>query len=182
MKYSHKYEDKIALIIESLTIDQYERDKKVPCPWNKIKDFSLQVSQIGFAFPKNNYFFKNIDKIMQQLLSTGVIEHLKARYFPKVMKFKTKKNWSVLTFENLEFGFVIWLMFCALCICGFFMELVAKIIEDSIKKKCMKQKYVKIKFAKVHPKVIRTVKVSKSNKQKKVVMVTDYDEKSTENA
>jgi hypothetical protein len=52
-----------------------------------------------------------------------------------------------LSLSDLSFGFVIWLVTCAVAVVVFIGEIVTKFIEKFEKPK----KLVKVKFAKVHP-------------------------------
>lgn len=90
--------------------------------WHQIKDFTVQVSQLGFAFFSNNFFFQIANKAVQQLTSAGIMQWMINKQVGLKLKFETQKDPTKLTVESLSFGFVIWLGCCGICVATFVCE------------------------------------------------------------
>ncbi|KAG5683286.1 hypothetical protein PVAND_012574 [Polypedilum vanderplanki] len=70
--------------------------------------------------------------------------------FYKIENDKEQQEPKILNLGDLDFGFFIWLPFIGVAIIVFFMELIT----FKIQKKKNDKKFVKVKFAKVHPMMI----------------------------
>ena len=115
---------KLALIIQSNVLELYNIDKvNNDGKWHVIPDYTLQVSQTGFAFAANNYAYEGFNEITQRLTSAGVMDHMIQKCFGRQKSILDKKHWSVLVINNLEFGFFIWLACCAFCFFIFIFEI-----------------------------------------------------------
>jgi len=80
--------------------------------------------------------------VIDDLIPTGVMNHLIEKYYTKTWKFaKVGKEPQILTLDDLAFGFNIWLGFCLLSLVGHVAEHLVRFIT----------KPKKLKFAKVHP-------------------------------
>ena len=119
--------------------------------WQKIPNFYLDVGQSGFLFNANNFFFHIVDETIQRLVSCGIMNHLIHKSFPLEFKFIVEKSASVLSVEDLDFGFIIWLGCCAVCAVCFILEILIWIF-------CKKYEHLtghkipkKVKFVKVWP-------------------------------
>lgn len=87
----------------------------------------IMTRQIGFGMDRNYYFYSLIEETLQQLIPTGIVKHLND-YHQWVLyeRYDSEKNVGpkVLTMTDLEFGFVLWLIACLMCIAGFLLEVV----------------------------------------------------------
>ena len=139
-----------------MTLKVFERNLKEPSDWHRISGYSLQVSQSGFGFMLNNYFLGVVDKLVQQLTSTGVIEYLVDSCFDESKIFPARENWSVLTMDRLSFGFNIWLGFCTISVIFFIIEILFWIFKRKIEiSKNFKTEHSKTRFAKIHQEKIQ---------------------------
>ena len=113
---------KISLLIQHNTLVGYNFHMKTSKNWHQIKDFSVQVSQLGFAFFSNNFFFRIANEAVQQLCSAGIMQWMIDKQVGIKLKFETQKDPTKLTVESLSFGFVIWLGCCGFCVAAFVCE------------------------------------------------------------
>lgn len=126
--------------------------------WHKLPNYSLQVSQLGFAFLPNNFFHEIVDKVTRNLNSGGIIDKIldECGFYRK--KFKTEKKMSSLKMEKLTFGFVIWIVCCGICIVGFINEIFFWILKRKIEMFMNKVgissqniRLVQVSYAKIYP-------------------------------
>ena len=109
--------------------------------WNRLETI-LESSFDTFSFIGNVFNFRMLNKIIDDLIPTGVMNHLIEKYYFK--KFRqahdddTKPQ--VLNLNDLSFGFNIWLGFCLISIVAFIAEHIYKLLQPK-----------KRKFAKVNP-------------------------------
>jgi hypothetical protein len=123
-----------------------------------LKDEPFDERQLGFSFPLNHKFYKTFNGVIRSLNEAGVIKHLVAKYYESLNpKFYEKpiqlvdkngrktihkkylettyhkthfadKEPKVLTLEDLEFGFVIWLGSLVLPLIVYFLEIIFHVI------------------------------------------------------
>lgn len=93
-----------------------------PLNWQKLNDFSIQVSQLGLTFCANTFFFRIANKALQQLTSAGIMQWMIDNKINALHKIKTQKEPKQLTVESLSFGFIIWLAFCGFSVVTFLGE------------------------------------------------------------
>lgn len=81
--------------------------------------------------------------MINKLIETGIMKYLSDNYFTKKSVYeKNAVGPKVLTMDDVEIGFKLWLGFCAISSAVFVMEIIFK----------MKQIHSsKTKFAKIHP-------------------------------
>jgi len=142
---------KTALLIQSLALDHFNSHSKTPRNWRKLKDFSFQTTQIGFAFFKNNFFHEITDNTVQQMTSAGILQRMIEMEIGRENKFDINTDPEKLNIEQLCFGFFIWLGFCGISLATFVLELFVWMLVRIIKQQMRKSKTVKLKFAKIHP-------------------------------
>lgn len=162
----------------------YDSRLKRPKFWYQLKDFSLEVSQLGFAFFPNNFFLKIAEKAVQHLTSAGIMFWTMENEIGSTYKFLTRKNPKRLTVENLNFGFVIWLGFCGLSVVTFFGEvLYAKLkkLIILIKIRTLKQLALKVRPAKIIKNAkknriqlrnVKQLKISKPKMVRKIMVIS----------
>lgn len=134
---------KISLIMLSTMIDAFEAKAQRSSGWRRLKEIKWQVSQLGFWFHPNNFFFHNVDNVVQWWTATGVMNKIIQNQIGSRYRYVTSKRPQVLTMESLSFGFNIWLGFCALSVVAFIFELFWS-------KNRWMRKNVIVKFAKVY--------------------------------
>lgn len=138
-----------------MSLKIYERLTRQTLNWNEIPDYSFQVSQSGFAFAANNFFYENVDKATQQLTSAGIMDYLIKDCIPSTKNIIIDDHWSVLTVESLSFGFVIWLGCCGICVSAFAGELFFWNLGQQFDNFRVRFKVRKLKQAKVYPIVFK---------------------------
>ena len=145
-----------------MSLKLYERLTRQTLSWNEIPDYSFQVSQSGFAFVPNNFFYENMHKATQQLTSAGMMDYLVEDCFPSTKNIVFYDHWSILTVESLSFGFVIWLGCCGICVIAFTGEIFVSILQNKIQ--ILRQNIIlhNIKQAKVHPLLSKSKTVQKN--------------------
>ncbi|XP_070494572.1 uncharacterized protein [Chironomus tepperi] len=147
---------KACLITTSLILKAYESSFIDKYRWHKIPDYSLQVSQAGFGFLQNNYFFDNVNKVIQQFTPTGIMGFKIQGCYGTIREGFWRKGWSVLTIDRLSFGFNIWLGFCAASVILFLSEMlfwVLRLVLRNLWTNFTNRNVKKSKgiYAKIHP-------------------------------
>ena len=115
--------------------------------WHQIDDFSFQVSQLGFTFFSNNFFFKIANDAVQQLTSAGIMQWIIDGRVGVKIKFENLSQPTKLTVNSLSFGFIIWLGFCGFSLAAFFGEIIFAILKRKVEI-CCKGRMQKVKIAK----------------------------------
>ncbi|KAL7015538.1 hypothetical protein ACKWTF_016505 [Chironomus riparius] len=134
----------------------YESYKKSKS-WYRLTDLAVETTQSGFLMAKNNFFFQVIDTVLQKFLQAGIIDFLITERIQPGMQLAVVKEPLMLTINDLNFGFIIWLGFCGASILGFFVEILFFIL----KKKFKKPKLIKVKPAKVHSEISIILSIQK---------------------
>ena len=99
-------------------------------------DQILFSTQIGFAAHRNHFIFHLMQNVTQRLIPAGIPQHLKKMYTWSLFKVHTEKSDkdpSVLTLEDLEIGFILWMYSCAVTWIAFVLEILASIILNQMK-------------------------------------------------
>jgi len=139
----------------------YDSRLKRPKFWHQLKDFTWEVSQLGFAFFPNNFFLKIAEKAVQHLTSAGIMFWSIENEIGVTYKFLTRKEPKRLTVQNLNFGFMIWLGFCGLS----FMTFVGEVLYAKLKKLII---HIEIRTLKQLELKVRPVKIIKNVKRKRM--------------
>ena len=83
----------------------------------------MHVTHGGLATQPNAFYFKMIENTVDSLIDTGVISYLIENEIGKKIKFgQPNSEPSVLSMNDLSFGFNIWLGFCVLSVVSFVIE------------------------------------------------------------
>lgn len=82
--------------------------------------------QIGLALPNNHFMYELLEESIRLLMPSGVLRHDRDFYKSSVC-YKTIneifiKRPKILSINDLEFGFVIWLVACGFSITAFVIE------------------------------------------------------------
>lgn len=133
---------KMGLIVDEFYVNYVDsRMKQKPPDWTRLENTVLFTYSDAFVFHADAFYFRAFDKVINNLIPTGVINYLIENYFTKKWKFpKVDKEPKVLSLDDLSFGFNIWLGTCFMSIFVFFWERLIN---------CHRAK--KIKFIKIHP-------------------------------
>lgn len=81
---------------------------------------------IGFGVFKNNFIYNLFEKTMIPLVESGIPQH----FLNRIMKFHLKppdeepETPKVFTLNDLQFGFIIWIITCLIAISAFFLEIL----------------------------------------------------------
>ncbi|XP_070491098.1 uncharacterized protein [Chironomus tepperi] len=143
---------KIAMIVSVNALNlAYSRYK---VKWHVLPDYIHHTANYGTMMLKNNYLYTSINKVTQQCIPAGILDFMITNC-KNSRKYKvTDKNWAILQFNNLEFGFVIWFGCCLVCICAFLWEIVigiVKLTSNSSIYQLSRLRHRKLQFAKIHP-------------------------------
>jgi hypothetical protein len=128
----------------------------------------MQVSQIGFSFFANNYFHRIADKSVQHLTSTGIMFWMIDNEIGFKYKFILKNYPKKLTFENLSFGFVIWLGCCGISILVFACEIICSKLKKKIGQTSRYKLRMRSKKLRILKKQIRIKKAYKMKRRLKI--------------
>jgi len=126
-----------------MTVDEFYMDHissslKSTLTWN-ILDTILFTSQDAFCFYGAAYYTRMLMKVIDNLIPTGIMNHLIEKYYTKKWKFATVgKEPQVLTLDDLAFGFNIWLGCCLLTLVGHVAEHLVRFVTKPKKSKIRK--------------------------------------------
>ena len=134
---------KMALCIDEFYHNHQEYYLERSIDWNQLKDAVIYTTYDAFLFIDNSFYFQMLKKIINDLIPTGVMNHLIENHYTKKINFlKTEKDPQVLSVDDLLFGFNIWLGSCLI-------SLIVFIVENLLK--CRKTTLRPLKYAKVYP-------------------------------
>ena len=133
----------MALVVDDYFLNFIEVNvKNRSYEWKKLKDVVLFKAYDAFIFHGAACYARILDKLISNLVATGIMNYLIENFYTKKWNFvKVKEFPKVLSMDDLLFGFNIWLVFCMVTIFAFFGEIFYKFI----------RKPKKINYAKVHP-------------------------------
>ncbi|CAG9801202.1 unnamed protein product [Chironomus riparius] len=138
---SQNSEAKLALVVDQFLINYYDKHLKNVTRWNKLKDFVIYRSVDTFIFLGHAFYFRMFDKIINNLIPTGIMNYLVLNYFTIESKYvQINEDPNVLSLDDLAFGFNISLGFYLISIISF----IAEITLAFVKKKTMSLKNIKV--------------------------------------
>jgi hypothetical protein len=84
----------------------------------------LLTSQEGFLFGQNHFIFQLTDKIVGELLPSGILQHSRDYhwFFAESKETPEELGPQVLRVTDLSFGFVLWLAACGISTAVFVVE------------------------------------------------------------
>jgi hypothetical protein len=94
---------------------------------------TFYTSQAGFAFLPNYFMFDLIDEVIERLLTTGTFQFLWKNYYHQLkvqVSFSSEElknldsSRNKLTIDDLEYGFVIWMISIAVAVGAFLLEVL----------------------------------------------------------
>ncbi|CAG9810325.1 unnamed protein product [Chironomus riparius] len=131
---------KMALCVDEFLLNHLERHNQKNYDWNKL-DSAIYLKTEAFMFRNYSFYYKMFIKVINDLISTGIMEYLVTKFYTKKLTFKTIDDTrKVLGVNDLLFGFKIWLVFCIVSGCAFGVEQVTR----------FRKIPQKIKFAKIN--------------------------------
>lgn len=134
---------KIALCIDEFYHNYQEFIFQNNFGWNQLQDTVLFTTYDSFLFIDNSFYYQMLKKVINDLIPTGIMNHLIENHYTKKINFaKVENQPQVLNVDELLFGFKIWLASCLTSVIAFIGESLMM---------CFKSKYRTLKFAKVHP-------------------------------
>ncbi|KAL7012205.1 hypothetical protein ACKWTF_014687 [Chironomus riparius] len=103
----------------------------------KVLKQTLLTYQNGIAMLKNNFLFKQTEEVVQRFIEMGIMQHLYEYHVwvcnrPVIAIDENKPK--ILTMDDLEFGFTIWIAVICASILGFLFEIVRFWIKKLIRK------------------------------------------------
>lgn len=105
---------------------------------NTIENAGLKLNELlftthtSFMFDRNNFMIDLFDEIIERLLPSGIIQHLKNKYGYST-SFILKHGPKVLSVDDLSYGFIIWLVTCAMSLSVFVLEIVFYFSKETMK-------------------------------------------------
>ncbi|CAG9810326.1 unnamed protein product [Chironomus riparius] len=131
---------KIALCVDEFLLNLLEFHTQKNFKWNKLETVFHTTSE-AFMFRSFSFFYRMFKKVINNLIPTGMIEHLVTEFYTKKRKFvKIEDERKVLSVNDLLFGFKIWFGCCLSAGFAFWFEMLTT--------RAVRCK--KIKFAKVY--------------------------------
>jgi hypothetical protein len=110
--------------------------------WNQIEDFTPGSTFEVFLFRNYSFYFNMLKNIIDNLIPTGIMKYLVENFYTKKHRFETPAAGpQVLTFNDLLFGFKIWI--------GSFLLALLAFLGENFER--LKKRNRKIKLLKVHP-------------------------------
>ena len=124
---------KFAILVDELFIKFADSTmNKKSHEWNKLENTVLCTSFDAFLFIGSTFYFKMLNKIINGLIPTGIMNHLIEECCSTKWKFeKVQKIPKVLKFYDLGFVFNFWLGSCLVSIFAFVAEHVVKFLEKN---------------------------------------------------
>ncbi|CAG9803592.1 unnamed protein product [Chironomus riparius] len=121
---------KTALLISDLFESYAEYTTRESDNWIKLEE-AMHVTHGGLVTHPNAYFFEMIENTIDSLIDTGVIRYLIESDIGTKIKFgHSDSEPSVLSMNDLSFGFNIWLGFCVLSAVSFVFEQIGWLIKN----------------------------------------------------
>jgi hypothetical protein len=107
LKHYNNETEKLAFYMDDNAAPTFLFDFKISAPRLEQNVF---CTTLGMALTKNHFFYFLLDKIVQDLSSTGIMQKFRRDvYSPDKVSLDRKKP-KVLSTQDLEFGFVLWLI------------------------------------------------------------------------
>lgn len=94
----------------------------------KILKQSLLTYQNGISMLQNHFLFAATEEVVQRLIPMGIIQHSYEFHNWICLRPIVEPDENdpiVLTMDELEFGFIMWLAVCGLAVVGFIVEIIA---------------------------------------------------------
>lgn len=131
----HNSSEKLAFLTPKTS--KKDLDMNLNSPGLELKEI-LFKSQSSLMFVNNLFLFDLIQDVIENLVETGTLQHLKELnswydYFTR-LKSIAPRGPQVLSMMDLDYGFIIWLVACGLCVCILFGEFFIKFLNYYVSK------------------------------------------------
>jgi len=137
----------MALCVDEFYQNHAEKSMQQKYEWNRLDDPVLYTTHEVFMFWTLSFYFPMYNKIIRELIPTGIMQYLVDNYYTQKTKYITDEEGpKILSLDDLLFGFKIWLGCCFISSFIFVLEYLIKFILRHRKKQ-----FRKFKFEKVHP-------------------------------
>ncbi|KAL7015192.1 hypothetical protein ACKWTF_016332 [Chironomus riparius] len=130
----HNSSDKLAFFLPTKLVNSYSSS----CHGSlaPIKNFHMNTIPGAFAMTKNSILYPYFEDVMEKLIPSGIPQYLPD--FHAFLLYGNYKNLDmetlkVLTLDDLSFGFILWLIACAISMIGFLIEIVFASISKAFK-------------------------------------------------
>jgi hypothetical protein len=138
-KFFETYVEKINDDSEKLAFLVLESDIQID---NAMLGFNPKIlnerfigTTVSIGIGRNNFLFHLVDGILSRLISVGIPQHLKKFHTEVILRIKSRMApirdgvKDSFTLEDLDYGFVIWLIASAISIFVFFFELLLTFVK-----------------------------------------------------
>jgi hypothetical protein len=133
----------MALCVDEFFQNFLELETQSNYDWYELEELVLASTHEVFLFRHYSFYFNMMKNVIEDLIPTGIMKYLVENFYTKKFRFEKVQaaGPAVLTFDDLLFGFKIWVGSFLLALLAFFAENFAR----------LKKKKRKMKFDKVHP-------------------------------
>lgn len=105
-----------------------------------ILDENLMTLPAGVGISRNHYLTSILEKAVKTAIPAGIPQYLYKKFKYDIITLddravKVMKEPYILSLDHLNFGFVIWLIACGVCMCAFFGEVTFFYASNFIKRK-----------------------------------------------
>jgi len=120
-----KADSKLAFFIENIQLTTFNS----VCQGSAIilKHFHHEIPLTVLFVRYNSFIFENLNNMFERIIPVGIpmyLENYHTWMLYKKYESVSGKDPTVLTLDDLGFGFILWLGACGISIFGFFMEIL----------------------------------------------------------
>ncbi|KAL7013033.1 hypothetical protein ACKWTF_015163 [Chironomus riparius] len=101
-----------------------------------VKGFQMNSLAAGLGMARNSFLWPIFDDVINKLIPSGILQYLLelyAYFMYEKYDWSPKKYPKVLTFDDLSFGFVLWLTACGMSVLGFLIEHSSQLVHEGCK-------------------------------------------------
>lgn len=91
--------------------------------WKSLED-NVCVVNFGLLFKRFSPYFETFNEQIDRMISAGLVKFWYDQRFIHAKPFMTHEEPRVLTYDQLEVGFCIWLISLAISVVQFFLEII----------------------------------------------------------
>ncbi|CAG9808423.1 unnamed protein product [Chironomus riparius] len=154
---SQNASSKTALCVDDFLLNFVANFTKSNHDWIQLKQSILYTTHEAFVFLGPSFYYRMFKKLIDSLISTGVMKYLIENFYTKDRIFKRSKGGpKILTIPDLMFGFNIWIGFCFISFSLFLGEQLARYVEKRTKPvKIVQHRIVVVK--RLHSTIVKNV-------------------------
>lgn len=97
----------------------------------KLQNFRKDMVLMSLSVNQHSFLYNTFNEVMEKIVPAGIPQYLYKFHQEQMYKiYEPEADGSpkVLTFDDLSFGFVLWLGTCGVSLAGFLLELVGLVI------------------------------------------------------